>query len=234
MKNLSTVLSDKITTYENGCAYQTSLEDDLCTIFTLGCLHGNFYEDAETAIQTVDSTFKRALIEMPELATKYAIYSAETLRMKLTPTLWLVYLSTLTDKTLFKKAFPRIVGNNIKLIHDFVNICRNTNIRPGGHLYQRIKQSNRGIGSALKKTINNHLYSILNEYNSTRFTGKLEDICHLTRIKDTSETKNFLQYIFKPKNSSSRRLTFDRAKYLNEVIRILSNKDITEEQLNST
>lgn len=225
---------EQITTYENGKAYASSIEDDLCTIFTLGGLNGSFYESASVAIDKTQIILQYALAKCPELATKYAIYAAETLRMKLMPTIWLVYLSTLNDKTLFKKAFPRIINKNIKLLHDFVNICRNSSIRPGGHMKQRIKNSNTGIGSGVKKVINNYLYEIMNDYNVTRFTGKLEDICHLTRIKDTNEVKKYLDYIFKPKGQE-RRLTFDRAKYLNEVIQILSNTEDgfpTEAQLN--
>ena len=220
-----------ITTYENGKAYSTSIEDDLCTIFTLGGFNGTFYEDEQTAIDKTSVILEYALKFCPELATKYAIYSAEVLRMKLMPTIWLVYLSTLNDKTLFKKAFPRIINKNIKLLHDFVNICRNSSIRPGGHMKQKVKNSNTGIGSGIKKVINNYLYEIINDYNVTRFTGKLEDICHLTRIKDTKESKKYLDYIFKPKGQN-RRLTFDRAKYLDEIIKILSLSNPTEAQLN--
>lgn len=223
-----------IMTYEKGTAYKTSFEDDLCTIFTLGCFNNKFYEDAQTTVNDLNDIFKKALFECPYLATQYAIYSTEELRMKLIPTIWLVYLSTLNDKTLFTKAFPRIINKNIKLIHDFINICRSTQIRPGGHLKQRIKNNNRGIGSGIKKVINNYLYEILNDYNTTRFTSKLEDICHVTRIKDTDNSKKYLDYIFKPKNQE-RRLTFERAKCLDEVIKILSNTEEgfpTEAQLN--
>lgn len=230
-----TGINNEVSTYENGKAYQTTMNDDLCTIFTLGCFNGEFYEDPQTAVLKTDSILQQALQDCPEKATKYAVYAAETLRMKLMPTVWLVYLSTLTDKTLFKKAFPRIINGNIKLLHDFIEICRNTSIRPGGHMKQRIKNSNRGLGSGLKKIINAYLYEIMNDYNVTRYVSKLEDICRLTRIKDTEKSINYLQYIFKPRNGQ-RRLTFDRAKYLNETLQILSlpqqNNNITEAQLN--
>ena len=160
--NLTNVLSDSSPqTYEKGKAYVTTLEDNLCTIFTLGSFQNRFYETAEEAIKDIDNILRKALQECPELATKYAVYSAETLRMKLMPTLWLVYLSTLDDKTLLQKAFPRIIGNNVKLLHDFVDICRNTNIRPGGHMRQRIKGTNRGLGSGLKKLINKLILLLL-------------------------------------------------------------------------
>ena len=229
IKNISNVLTEEKTTHQGGYAYKTTFEDDLCTLFTIGSLHGRFYEDATTAIKDMDNTFKKALNECPELATKYAVYSAETLRMKLIPTLWLVYISTLEDKTLFNKAFPRIIGTNIKMLHDFIEICRTTNIRPGGHMSQKVKQTNRGIGSSIKKTINTHLNKIMNDYNVTRFTGKLEDICHLTRIKDNESNVNYLKYIFKPKNNA-RRLTFERAILLQDTIDILSKDERAEDE----
>ena len=218
-------LNRSVTTYENGKAYITSFEDDLCTVFTLGCLHNKFYTDIEDAIQGLDYVFNRALAKYPELATKYAIYAAEELKMKLMPIIWLVYLSTLDDKTLFQKAFPRIIRKNIKLLHDFVDICRNSCIRPGGHMKQKIKDNNRGLGSSIKKTINNYLNQILNEYNSTRYTSKLENICRLTRIADTTENEQYLKYIFKPKHQP-RRLTFERAKLLDETIQSLQKDHI--------
>lgn len=227
LKNVTNVLKPGdikiVSTYERGKAYVPSLEDKLCTIFTIGILNNRFYEDYETAVNDLDSIFRQALKECPYLATQYAVYSAETLRMKLIPTIWLVYISTLEDKTLFKKSFYRIIGKNVKMLHDFVDICRLTNIRPGGHMQQKIRGTNRGLGSALKKEIINWLNITLNDYNVTRFTNKLEDICRLVRIKDTADNEKYLKYIFRPEDGE-RRLTFERARLLDETIKILSSK----------
>lgn len=233
LKNVLNTLNNSsetnvVTTYECGKAYDPSFEDKLCTVFTIGILNNRFYEDYTTAVKDLDGLFRQALIDCPYLATQYAVYSAETLRMKLIPTIWLVYLSTLNDKTLFKKSFNRIIGTNVKMLYDFVDICRLTNIRPGGHMKQKIRNTNRGLGAALKREINNWLYNTLNDYNATRFTNKLEDICRLTRPEDTVDTQKYFQYIFKPKNDS-RRLTFERAKLLDETIKILSTEHTAEE-----
>ena len=92
------------TTFEGGKAYALNLEEKLCNAFTLGMIQGNFYTSQEDVIKNCRELFSEALAKAPELATKYAVYSAENLGMKLFPTLWLVYISTLDDKTLFKSA----------------------------------------------------------------------------------------------------------------------------------
>lgn len=226
--NTSNAIKNEVTTYEGGKAYTPTFEDKLCTIFTIGILNDRFYEDYQTAVKDLDAIFRQALVDCPYLATQYAVYSAETLRMKLIPIIWLVYLSTLDDKTLFKKVFRRIIGTNVKLLHDFVNICRLTNIRPGGHMCQKIRGTNRGLGSTIRKEINIWLYDTMNDYNVTRFTNKLEDICRLTRPKDTPDTEQYFKYIFKP-TKENRRLTFERARLLAETIDILSNNHTAEE-----
>lgn len=227
---------------QGGTAYTLTYEEELCNAFTLGLLRGTFYTDQEEMIKHSRDLFEKASMDNPVIATKYAIYAAETLGMKLMPVIWLVYLSALDDKKLFKRAFPRIIGKNVKLLHDFVELCRNSDIRPGGIHHQKIKGTNRGLGQALKKTINELMYNQLNDYNVTRFTSKLEDVCRLTRPEDKKvkrqntkgelydvDLKPYFEYIFKPK-TGARRLTFERAKVLQETIDILQNKNKTIEE----
>jgi hypothetical protein len=220
----------KTTTFEGGNAYELNFEEKLCNAFTLGLIQGNFYVKQEDIIKNTRDLFAEALQKNPLLATKYAVYAAEELGMKFMPTLWLVYLSTLEDKKLFKKAFPRIIGTNVKLLHDFVNLCRQSDIRPGGIHTQKVKNTNRGLGQGLKKTINKWLYANVNDYNATRFTNKLEDVCRLTRPEDRTvertgkestykiDLTQYFQYIFQPRDKEGktlpRRLTFKRAQML--------------------
>jgi len=232
----------RTTTLQGGVGYTLTYEEELCNAFTLGLLRGNFYTDQEDVIKHSRDLFEKALMDNPVIATKYAIYAAEELGMKLMPTIWLVYLSTLKDKKLFKRAFPRIIGSNVKLLHDFVDLCRNSDIRPGGIHHQKVKGTNRGLGQGLKKVINELMYNQLNDYNVTRFTGKLEDVCRLTRPEDKVvkrqnakgevydlDLKQYFEYIFKPKDEP-RRLTFERARVLQETIDILQNVNRTADE----
>ena len=235
------------TTFEGGKAYTLDLEEKLCHAFTMGFLNGNFYTKQEDVIKVTRDLFNEALIKCPELATKYAVYAAEDLGMKLMPTLWLVYVSTLQDKTLFQVAFPRIMGKNVKLVHDFVDLCRNSDIRPGGIHNQKIKKGqHRGLGQGVKKVINKWTYGVADDYNITRFAGIWEDILRLTRPLDKVVTRqgkdssyeldlgNLFKYIFQPKDEAGknlpRRLTFKRAKALKEAIEILNDKNRSYEE----
>lgn len=225
----------KTTTHQGGNAYTLDLEEKLCSVFTLGLIQGNFFQGQEEVIKATREVFEKALKDMPYIATQYAVYAAEELGMKLAPTIWLVYVSTLEDKTLFKVAFDRII-NNPKMLHDFMEIARKAGIRKG------FKGDKNGMGQAVKKTVNRWLYQFLNEYNSTRYTNKLEDVVRLTRPEDkvvnrvntrSGETEQvdvgaFLQYIFKPKDEP-RRLTFDRARDLQIVIDNLNSGVINDE-----
>lgn len=223
-------------TYQGGNAYTITLEEKLCQVFTLGLINGNFYKDSETVVRETRQTLEQALTDMPYIATQYAVYAAEELGMKLLPTIWLVYVSTLEDKTLFKSAFPRII-NNPKLLHDFIELSRKAGIRKG------FRGNKNGMGQSIKKTINKWLYANLNDYNVTRYTGKLEDIVSLTRPVDKVVKRpsnnggeyevnvgKYFQYIFKPKDAA-RRLTFDRAQALQAVIDDLNAGKVTESTL---
>lgn len=235
-------VAKEITTFEGGKAYSLNFEEKLCNAFTLGLIQGNFYTTKDDTVKAARELFQEAIVQNPELATKYAVYSAETLGMKFMPILWLVYLSSMTDKTLFRKAYPRIFSNNVKLVHDFVDLCRNSDIRPGGIHKQKIKGTNRGLGQSLKKSINQWVYNVVNDYNVTRFTGDFENICRLTRPEDKMVTrvnnkgekyqlaiKPYLEYIFKPREGG-RRLTFKRAQVLQETINILQNQNRSYEE----
>lgn len=226
--------TQKTTTKEGGNAYEMTLEEQLHQIFAIGLMRGNFYTKTEDVIKATRETFEKALKEMPYVATQHAVYGAR-LGMKLAPTIWLVYVSTLEDKSLFKSAFPEIIRNP-KMLHDFMEIARKGGIRKGS------KGRKNGMGQAVKKTVNKWIYDNLNEYNSTRYTGKLEDVVRLTRpedkiVKRTGKNGEYevnvgqlLQYVFKPKDTP-RRLTFDRAQALQVVIDNLNKGQLDQTTL---
>lgn len=225
-------------TLQGGNAYELNLEEKLSHVFTLGLIRGNFYKTSDEVLQATRDVFEEALTKMPYVATQYAVYAAETLGMKLAPTIWLVYVSTLEDKTLFKSAFNRII-NNPKMLHDFMELARKGGIRHGNSR----KGSKNGMGQSVKKTVNRWLYEKLNDYNATRYTGKLEDVVKLTRPADKVvtringngqkyevDTAKYFQYIVKPKDSD-RRLTFDRAESLQKVVESLDAGTLNDEVL---
>lgn len=104
--------------WEGGVTYALSLKETVAEFFSLGLLNGTFYQSEEEVLRNARHIFERALVECPEFATKAAIYGNNVNSLKLVPMIWTVYLSTLEDKTLFKKAFPRIIRNP-KMLHDF-------------------------------------------------------------------------------------------------------------------
>jgi hypothetical protein len=215
MKNLEKVQNMtgvKKKTYEGGVGYETTFKETLAEFFSLGLLNGNFYQSQEEVLKDAKHIFERALKEEPEFATKCAIYGNNINSLKLVPTIWLVYLSTLEDKTLFKKAFPRIIRNP-KMLYDFMEIAKKGGIR-------------EGVGRSVKKAINEWLYENLNEYQVSRNKGKLLDVIRVTRPAYKEEQfQNFMRYLAKDE------LTFPRAVALKSVISNLEQGILDENTL---
>lgn len=210
IEKINRMTSNETITYEGGKAYRLSFIEQLAEFFCLGLLNGNFYQSEEEVLQNARELYERAMAECPEFATKAAIYGNNFNSLKLVPTIWLVYLSTLDDKTLFKKAFPRIIRNP-KMLYDFMEIARKSNIHTG-------------LGRSVKKTMNEWLFNHLNEYQASRNKGKLAEIIKVTRPSFQDETfQNYMKYIAKDE------LTFDRAIALKEVIQSLQSGQYTEE-----
>lgn len=198
--------------FEGGVGYELDFKEKLVEFFSLGLLNGNFYQTQEEVLKNGKELFEEALEKCPEFATKCAIYGNNVNSMKLVPTIWLVYLSTLEDKTLFKKAFPRIIRNP-KMLHDFMEIARKGGIR-------------QGLGRSIKKAINDWLVENLNEYQVSRNKGKLKDVVKVTRPNFKGEEfQNYMKYLIKDE------ITFDRAKALKEVIAFMEEGKLNETTL---
>ncbi|MFF2531616.1 RNA-binding protein [Brevibacillus sp. NPDC058079] len=201
----------KTTTHEGGVAYLLSFKEQLVEFFSLGLLNGNFYQTQAEVLKNGKSLFEKALRECPEFATKAAVYGNNINSLKLVPTIWLVYLSTLEDKALFKKAFSRIIRNP-KMLHDFIEIARKGGIR-------------QGLGRGVKKVVNDWLKEHLNEYQVSRNKGKLDEIIKVTRPNSKEAPEEFqcyMEYISKGK------LTVSRAKALKEVIEFMEQGTLND------
>jgi hypothetical protein len=201
-EKVATMVSEKKTTFEGGVGYETSFKETLAELFSLGLLNGNFYQTQEEVLKNAKGIFERALKECPYFATQCAVYGNNVNSLKLVPTIWLAYVSTLEDKSLFKKAFPLIIRNP-KMLHDFMEIVRKGGIRDG-------------LGRSIKKVMNEWMKEKLNEYQVSRNKGKLAEVIKVTRpsFKD-DEFQAFMQYLAKDE------LSFPRAKALKEVLGFL-------------
>jgi 60 kDa SS-A/Ro ribonucleoprotein len=199
-------------THEGGVSYAPTFREQLAEFFSLGLLNGTFYQNQTDVIRDAAALFQRALKEEPEFTTKCAIYGNNENSLKLVPTIWLVYLSTLDDKRLFRAAFPRII-QNVKMLHDFLEITRHGGIR-------------KGLGQGVKKVVNQWLSSRLSEYQVSRYKGKLSDVVKVTRPKNDDETfQNFMKYVVNDE------LSFPRVVALKRVITLLKHPVVNDEVL---
>lgn len=215
MKNLEKIQAmnnGRKKTYEGGVGYETTFKETLAEFFSLGLLNGNFYQSQEDVLKNAKEIFERALEEEPEFATKCAIYGNNVNSLKLVPTVWLVYLSTLEDKSLFKSAFSRIIKNP-KMLHDFMELSRKGGIR-------------QGLGRGVKNAMNTWMDVRLNEYQVSRNKGKLAEIIKVTRPVNKDEVfQNYMRYLAKDE------LTFPRVVALKTVIHNLEQGIVDEQTL---
>ncbi|WP_051033579.1 hypothetical protein [Acetivibrio cellulolyticus] len=204
MKGLKGFLkSNEKLTYEGGKAYELSFEEFVAEMFSLGLVKGNFYQSDLEVIENTKDIMKKALQQCPEWATKCAVYGQEFNSLKLVPTIWLVYLSTLDDKELFNKAFERIITNP-KMLHDFMTLVRKGGIR-------------EGMGRSVKRAINHWLNNKLNDYYATRYKVKLGEVIKVARPIAVERIQPFVDYIINDNEEA-----FERASALKEVINTLN------------
>lgn len=190
---------DMMLTKEGALAYNNSFKERLVELFTLGLLNGTFYTKQEDVLKNAGELFQRALKEEPEFATKCAIYGAVEGKLKLVPTIWMVYISTLEDKSLFKKSFPQVI-RNFNMLYNFVEISRKGGIR-------------KGLGRSAKREVNTRFIQLINEYQATRYKNKISDIAKVTRpLSKDEDFQKLMRYVSKGE------LTFPRATALKIVI----------------
>ncbi|NLD45613.1 MAG: RNA-binding protein [Clostridiaceae bacterium] len=197
------------TTFEGGKAYELSFKETVAELFSLGLVKGNFYQNDKVVIESTMEIMKKALDEDPEWATKCAIYGQEFNSLKLIPTIWLVYLSTLQDKSLFNKAFPRIIKNP-KMLYDFLELTRKGGIR-------------QGMGRSVKKAVNFWINNNLNDYHAARYKSKLKDVIKVARPIAVEKIQPYMDYIMNDNEDA-----FERAKALKDLINSLNNGILDE------
>ena len=208
--NKVSMLNREYKAKEGGKAYKNNLKEKLVELFTLGLLNGTFYTKQEDLIENASELFIEALEKEPYFATKCAIYGSNTANLKLIPTIWMVYLSTMGNKELFYKAFPKVI-RNFNMLYDFLEISRKSNIR-------------EGLGRATKKAVNDRFITLINDYHATRSKNTLKEIAKTTRPLNKDEHfQKLMKYVIKDE------LTFDRAIALKTVISALKNGCYSEE-----
>ena len=189
-------------THEGGRGYELTLEESVAELFSLGLVKGNFYQDDLQVIENTRELMKKAFAECPQWAAKCAVYGHNFNSLKLVPVIWLVYLSKLDDKTLFERAFPKIIRNP-KMLHDFLELVRKGGIR-------------QGMGRSVKRAVNSWLNDRLNDYHATRYKGKLVQVIKTARPIAAERIQPFIDYIINDREDA-----FPRAKALKSVLQAL-------------
>ncbi|MDR2494181.1 MAG: hypothetical protein LBD24_03050 [Spirochaetaceae bacterium] len=214
LKEIIEHFEGKTATYEGGTGYHTSFRETLAELFSLGMLNGMFYQTQEEVLSGAMETFQKALKEEPEFAAKCAVYGAERNGLKLVPTVFLVFLSTLEDKSLFYKTFPRII-RNMTLLHDFMTLCRKTTIR-------------KGLGRAVKRAVNDRFRRLLNEYSASRNKRVAREIAKVTRPGFADEDfQRYMRYVAKDE------LCFERARELKRILEKLRRNEVDDDTLDT-
>jgi len=168
-----------ICTYEGGLAYRLEPLEAATQLVMLGCIGASYYEDKHKQLEHAKSVWENVIDmaehddDAAEYLAKLISYGREKGNMKFQPVLGLVYLSTLSDKTWFRLAFPHVIKTP-KDAHDFLELARKANIR-------------KGLGRSLKSELTEYVRG-LSTYHVRRYAGKLRDIvrvCHPITVPGT-------------------------------------------------
>lgn len=210
---------DAVQTYEGGTAYEKNLFEKIKDIVMLGIINGKFYEEPEEAMARIKETWEEVIAkcekdkEFADLIMRLLAYGRNQGGMKFQPILGLVYLSTLSDKTYFKKAFFDVIKTP-KDAHDFITLCRKSGIRGG-------------VGRCIK-TIFNRCFDNLSAYHARRYTGKLKEVARVVRPKtevEGSHKDQLLKYIVKGE------ATLKEFQELERVLSCLNNNIVNDDIL---
>lgn len=127
-----------------GLAYLFSDEHALAQYAVTGTFGNTYYA---TAGEQLDKVMEKAKNCESEFIAKLAVYASEEGKMKDVPAYLLAVLAARGETELLKKVFDRVVGRNVKILLNFVQI-----IRSG-------VTGRRSFGTAVKKLIQNWLTS---------------------------------------------------------------------------
>jgi len=200
--------------YQGGTVYDMNLKESIVNMLCLGLVQNNFYQDEKEVMAKTASIYKEAVQKCPEFLAKAAVYARNVVGMKLQPNIALVYLSTLQNKSLFQRAFAGVIKTP-KDLHDFITLCRKTDIRGG-------------LGRGVKKTVNECL-NRQSEYNFCRYGGKLAEVMKVTRPIPSCENNQAL-FSYAIKGTISEGL--HRASALKQVLICLEKGQVDSYVLN--
>jgi 60 kDa SS-A/Ro ribonucleoprotein len=150
------------------------MKKDVVNYFTTGLVEDTFGKAANPLL-------RQALEACPEFATQAAVYGSDhgqndqAIR-------WLVWLSTLDNKDLFKQAFARIIRDPDQL-YSFVKLVKSGDIR-------------KGISRSIKAVINRWLAENLNDALCSRYKRKLQVVVKTAHPAFAeAELQRYMQYL---------------------------------------
>lgn len=150
-------------------AHNVSLKEDYVQLVMTNTLGNTFYMDGNSLFSRTTELHEQMLTADPEFMAKTAIYGRNKSFMRLQPIIALSYLSDLTDKKYFYKAFNEIIKTPNDL-RDFITIT----------------SDRRGLGRSIKKAVSEFLNDI-SEYHVVKYGGDRKS----KRSKDGSITNNW-------------------------------------------
>ncbi|MCX7748138.1 MAG: hypothetical protein N2645_14820 [Clostridia bacterium] len=198
---------DEVFNFEWSEVFEINFKETVTEMFCLGLINGNYFGEQEEIVRATRSIMERALKECPKWTTQCAIYGQENNNIKIIPILWLVYLSTLPEKTLFEKAFPRIIVSPARL-YNFLMLTRKAGIR-------------QGMGRSVKRVVNFWLNEKLNDDDAVRYKAKLKEIVKTTRPIAVEKIQPYIAYVLKGDDEA-----FARASAIKKVYKGLKEGNV--------
>lgn len=162
-----------------GVAYSMSHEHALAQYVVTGMFDNTCYIDAKTQLNRIKDLANKC---SNDFIMRLAVYAHEYGYMKDTPAYLLGYLMKQSDKSYFKRAFPRVITNG-RMLRTFVQIIRSGTF------------GSRSFGTVAKKAIQNYLNNCTDKQIINASIGNepsLKDIIMMVHPKANNSARNQL------------------------------------------
>jgi len=164
---------------EGAPSFERSLEEDVLSLLVCNTLSNTFYVGKKEIQKETLDVFKEITEKNPTFFADAIVYARNNGLMRFSPIVGLVVLSTAKDKSYFKKIFSKVIliPDDIR---EFVQLCRNKNIR-------------QGLGGAALDETKKYL-SKLSEYHAVKYGGEsegmsLRDVLRMSHPKPANKNQ---------------------------------------------
>jgi 60 kDa SS-A/Ro ribonucleoprotein len=149
-------VASAVLNHEGQPAFERGVYERTIQVLMTNTMEGTFYANQETIARETYEALTEMAQEDPEFLAKALVYARNEGLLQLVPVVGATILSTIEDKSWFKKVFPRIIATPDNL-RSFVKVCKSGKYR-------------KGLGGVATDAVREWLGN-LSEYHAVKYSG---------------------------------------------------------------